>query len=539
MGFNTFNAIISVIGSLCSAGSLAVSIVQSIKSQKHDIKAETNTPTIESVPAQDDYKPSRWPIVVILSMVLISFIITVIQYVNSGSYIFPFCCFLSSLLAMLVYARFAYKSFDGQWILPPVKLWQVVFNKIPTYIKKSNQVVFKFLVLKFEDSDEVNDVAERISNSYKNRPDFEVIIKTQDKSINISPDYCGIIFIVGEQSVGKSDYIKKVMDSYSAQLQLPIAYIRVSDSHFRLSKYHRIGSSYIDNLCANHLIMRSYRRSELWIKLAKYYHIVAGVLFFLLCISGVVCLDLAKDNIYNNGLNKIIGGDRKEIHLENVYSKNLPDSISIDKVKGNEILRQINEEYISYHFGEIKGIQQILIWLRNNISEDLTCIFTTNHNSVQNKGNNSMIGSIAAYADSVKPSGLFVLWPGCNNTELDLYDNKFAWANMDKGLYESCEVRRLSANGPGNRGLILRRDKVSKELRLPWAIDETRKIDDDIAFISFSPNCRLAIEIDFNYEELNKSKETRGFIQNFAFRNELRKYCALLTTVIRAINDTE
>lgn len=439
--------------------------------------------------------------------------------------------FVVSVVSLVIYAVKAYQSFDNYYILPPQRLWQTLFNKIPNHIKNTNQLVFRFLVLKMDNSEEVDKAGQKIERNYQNREDFQVDVKLYDDNTN--PDdaenYCGIIFIVGKECFDRLREVQSVMDKYSKQLVLPIAYIRVGDNHYHISKYHRISESYLDKNCANHLIMRSYRRSAHWIMLSRYGHrafwAVSCLALALLMVFSftarkyvVQCKTIEKDEKRISSLQDsllMFGSDRSEIHLSNTYEKPvLPKHIDIKELQQNKAFQNFVNDIAVYFFDEVKP-SKILLWLRNDTKDELECVFDSNGAPTVNetKGDDSMIGGIAAHKN------VFVLWPGCLNKDTVWFNentNKMAWFNDENGAFA---VSKLIRENGYNTAIHLKRTKDSEGYNLRWLKNEQKnQSEDNIALYGFSYDGRLAIELDFNYAELNK-KSKRVYIQNLVFRN--------------------
>lgn len=528
--------VISIIGSLSSITSLLISMQKSKK--KSEIQEDSQS------------KPNRWPIVTILLATMVSFcmlIIWIIFYsgVNAGWGVLA--TFVVSFISLIIYAIKANQSLDSYYVLPPQSLWQVLFNKIPSHIQNTNQLVFKFIVLKMEDSDEVNEAGQKIKEDYRDRQDFQVDVHFyhEETKLEVTADYCGVIFIVGEQCFNRQKEVLKCMDEYSKQLALPIAYIRVGDNHYRLSKYHRISARYLDKNCANHLIMRSYRRSEHWIRLSQLSHTALWTLITLAVLSfGAFVmvssswheqkknLDEAKREISILDSNlRLFGNNRNVIHLSNTYDKRmLPDTISIDSLQNDVDFKYFVEGFAMYFFDEVKP-KKILLWMRNSGDNELKCVYDSNNNGElkrnKDKGEDTMIGGIANH------KGTFVLWPGCKNNDSiwrDPNKNKMAWFNEDNGAFSESILVKDSGR---NVKLKLIKSQKQDPIFLTWSINkEKNHNDDDLALYGFSFDGRLAIELDFDYNKLNTNEDLRVYIQNLVFRNSVRKFLACMTSYI-------
>ena len=86
-----------------------------------------------------------------------------------------------------------------------------------------------------------------------------------------------------------------------------------------------------------------------------------------------------------------------------------------------------------------------------------------------------------------------------------------AWLNDEKGAFA---VSELIKENECNVGIHLKQKKESKGYDLKWQKNIHKdQSEDDIALFGFSYDGRLAIEIDFDYTELNK-KSKRVYIQN-------------------------
>lgn len=542
------NFLVSIIGTLSSVASLVIGLMSANNSNKAFLNRTNNEPHNAAVEKKQYAGPRKWPIVIIVLVTMLSFFGLLHAVINTPKKIELglIVTFVVSVVSLVIYAVKAYQSFDNYYILPPQRLWQTLFNKIPNHIKNTNQLVFRFLVLKMDNSEEVDKAGQKIERNYQNREDFQVDVKLYDDNTN--PDdaenYCGIIFIVGKECFDRLREVQSVMDKYSKQLVLPIAYIRVGDNHLHISKYHRISESYLDKNCANHLIMRSYRRSAHWIMLSRYGHrafwAVSCLALALLMVFSftarkyvIQCDTIEKDEKRINSLQDslmIFGADRSEIHLSNTYEKTaLPKDIDIRELQQNKAFQNFVNDIAVYFFDEVKP-SKILLWLRNDTKDELECVFDSNGDPTVNetKGDDSMIGGIAAHKN------VFVLWPGCLNKDTVWFNentNKMAWFNDENGAFA---VSKLIRENGYNTAIHLKRTKDSEGYNLRWLKNEQKnQSEDNIALYGFSYDGRLAIELDFNYAELNK-KSKRVYIQNLVFRNTVRKFSVCITSYLNS-----
>lgn len=545
--------VISIIGTLSSIISLILSLrMMSIKN---------------SVLDSDKMKLRWWPIVIILLMTAVSFCLSVIWFVSLGKYLGwgVFVTFIVSLISLSIYAFKANKSLDEYNNLPPKSLWQVLFNKIPSHIEYANQVVFKFLVLKMEDSKEVNEAGQKIEDNYSGRKDFQVEVKSyKDKQI-VTSDYCGIIFIVGKDSYQRQNEVLKIIDEYAKQLALPIAYICVGDDYYRLRKYHRISYHYLDN-CANHLIMRGYRRSEHWIRLSRLSHAALWstiIITLLLLMSSVMLgriviekqyvIKQKEQKIIHNGIQirdlkdsliifnmrnekqikclkdslMIFGANRRLIRLDNSPQIKSIKNVNIEALQKNQLFKNFVDGFAKYCFGEVRP-KKILLWLRNDRKKPLVCVYDSEDNPAYNnyKDENSMIGGIANH------KRIFVLWPGYSNKDSiwrNPNKNSMAWFNDDNGKFAVSKLMK------DNKGLLLQQNAGSDEFSLCWLVNEQNDHkEDDIALYGFSYDGYLAIELDFECGRLNSDENLRVYIQNLVFRNTVRKFTVCITSFLNS-----
>lgn len=558
------NFLLTIIGSASSVASLIVALFSARQKDeamsKHaDRESRIVTGDVEKTDKIDQKdlkatKPWRWPFVLILSMTLVSLVFLLYNYISKPSDRVGWGLLVTfgvSLVSLLIYAIKAYYSFEDYYVLPPRKLWQVLYNKIPSHIEKANQLVFKFLVLKMEDSREVEEAGNRIKRNYEEREDFQVDVKSYQRGEGgplVPSDYCGVIFIIGEQCYYRQNEVLKLMDECSRQLDLPIAYIQVGVNHYRIRQYHRISESYLDKNCANHLIMRSYRRSEHWIKLSRYSYYsllfvlgVAMLLSFLLIRSErkAVRQQIEITNNYSVISNltdslklkdrKImeLGGDRRKIHLANGY-KTILEGVDIEGLRNDKAFKRFNDNLSAFVFGEV-SLPQVLLWLRNDSIDDLICVYDSKMDASANqpKGGDSMIGGIA------NNKGTFVLWPGRNNTDSIWYqrDCCLAWENKDEAPFAVSELKRV--NNLNESLELALSDDAPDRIVLTWKVDNKKsQSENSIALYGYSFDGLLAIELDFEEDKLNKNEDLRVYIQNFQFRNTVRKYLACVTYYI-------
>lgn len=532
------NTFIGIVGNLCSVASLLFSLL--------------NAKRKDEVSAASGNKPLRWPFMLILSVLLVSFVWLIVGYIWYPSILGwgVMVTFIVSVVVLVVYACKAYASFDKHYILWPQKLWRALFNKIPSHIENGNQLVFKVLVLKMEESSEVVKAAEKINDYYKNREhDFQVEVKSyrQDGQVDVDSSYCGVIFIVGKDCWTCQSEVEDVMDQYSRRLALPIAYIVMGEHDYHFEKYHCIGDKYLETNCLNHLIMRSYRRSEHWIRTSKYGHIALLSVACLALILLIAFIETQRNVVVQRRAiaekNEVLKRDtlllarfgypRSEIHLANEYVKLLEVGFDIEALQHDAVFKDFVDGFGPYVFGEFKVHHKILIWLRNDLSKKLVCIYDSETAGVEDnkpKGDSSIIGGIARHAP------LFVLWPGYNNHDTTIWNdpeqNIMAWTNEDDGAYVVSKLIK-DWDGCNNVALQLQETNTSQPFTLEWKLkNRSMNSSNAIALYGYSYDGRLAVELDFSPTDLNANKPMRIYIQNLLFRNCVRKFSACITSFL-------
>ena len=529
---------ISIIGSLSSIFSLLFSFLMT---RQRDENSNSNS------------SPPKWPIVLIMLVTGLSFCLSVYCYVFNSDEIFgrwALVAFIISFGTLVIYAVRAYRSFDTNQILPPIRLWQVLFNKIPSHIRNANQLCFKFLVLKMENSPIVEEAAKKIENDYYGRPDFNVVVKSFEEEVPLTDDYCGVIFIVGEKcgESPKQEEVLSLMDEYSKHLLLPMAYILVGNNYYRFRKYHRISSSYLDQNCANHLIMRSYRRSEHWIQLSHLTYVALWVIIGLFVLSFTMAVVSFKKVEYNknvivqkdSSINELktelndFGADRNKIHLPNVNGKQtLPCNIDIEALQHDTYFREFLNGFAKYFFADTTPAH-ILLWLRNDKKNDLICIYDGSEKPDRNnpKGKGSMIWGIAKLNQS------FVLWPGQKNEDKIWYSDTItlAWRNADESPYPYSKLFKKN-NTNYNSYMVLKSTEESIPDTLWWQIN-TSTNDQDYALYGFSFDNRLIVELDFEFNKVNDIY-IRNYLQHLEFRNNIRRFLACISSFIDIYNSTK
>lgn len=230
----------------------------------------------------------------------------------------------------------------------------------------------------------------------------------------------------------------------------------------------------------------------------------------------------------------MFGADRKEIHLSNTYEKVvLPESLDISELQQSRAFQDFVNGIAMYFFDEVKP-SKILLWLRNSPEDELECVFDSKGTPDSNKpkGDISMIGGIA------KHKNIFVLWPGClngNQVWFSADKNKMAWFNDENGAFVVSELIREKGR---NVGIHLKQTIDSKDYDLLWQNNNQKdQSEDKLALFGFSYDGRLAIELDFDYIELNKTSK-RVYIQNLVFRNTVRKFSVCITSYLNSTKTT-
>ena len=288
--------------------------------------------------------------------------------------------------------------------------------------------------------------------------------------------------------------------------------------------------------------MRSYRRSEYWIRLSRMSYAALWAALFTALVFFITSLLLGRRVIEQNDViqthvvqiremkdwQKAFGFNRDVIHLPNSYlDTRLPSYVDINLLREDKGFKDFIDGFSMYMFGEVMPAK-LLLWLRNDLKDSLKCVYDSKGNPEKNgpKNGETMIGGIADH------EGTFVLWPGSMNIDSVWLDQKtvMAWYNDDHGDFH---LSKLFREGQRNVCLKLRR-KASDliDTTLKWQINNDRDHEEkDLALFGFSYDGRLAIELDYNYQDINDENK-RVYIQNLVFRNTVRKFSACVTSYI-------
>ena len=519
---NLLNNLINIIGTIGAICSIISAIPLIISTAKNKSKADNPI---------NQQKQRRVYFIVIASWFIIMLIVLSISTISKWNNrtqiiiwtIIPF-------IFLWIYGIKALQSFDSINIFPPKPLWQVLFNKFPSWIKNSDQTSFNFLVLKMDDTEEVQKAAEVIEKSYPKDKSSDFHIEIQPCFDGIVPmeirdDFCGLICLIGKKGRKNLEVIESSLEKCSNQpnnLDLPIAYSYIGCAPIPL-KYEQIGESQL-NRFAQSLIMRSYSRSKEWIHLCKrsYRTLISAFAFIALLIVGSIVLGSIKheDNKTISNLNNSIAKLKPKNYIMPPpmdFAKEFDISLkglNIDSIMKDEKLKDYFSMVYKYAF-KFKGIAspEVKVWYRPESTKELINILTTekSHNN-SNKGKESLIGGIA-------DNRVFLFWPG---VKIINKDNIMAW-DISGVQYDSIKINGKSDEEDISITIF---DPKRGEINIKWEPSPQEKMTDKgLVIYGFSYNELLAIEFDFSSQifEAN-AKDVFKYIQTPAFRDEVRKY---------------
>lgn len=516
---NLVNNIINIIGTIGAICSIISAIPLIISTAKNKSKADDPI---------NQQKQRRVYFIVIASWFIIMLLISAISIVSKWNNYALIITIIPAFL-LLIYGIRALQSFDSINIFPPKPLWQVLFNKIPSWIKNSDQTSFNFLVLKMDDTEEVQKAAEVIEKSYPKDKSSDFHIEIQPCFDGIVPmeirdDFCGMICLIGKEGRKNLGIIESSLEKCSNQpdnLDLPIAYSCIGCDPIPL-KYEQIGENQL-NRFAQSLIMRSYSRSKEWIHLCERAHrtLIAAIVFIFV---GSIVLGSMKHGD-NNKISELMNSI--EILEKNKpphyimpppmdYAKEFDISLkglNIDSIMKDENLKDYFSMVYKYAF-KFKGIAspEVKVWYRPEPKKDLRNILTTEKSyNNSNKGKHSIIGGIA-------DNRVFLFWPGVKNFNRD---NTIAW---DISGVRNDSIR-IDKNFGENIGFTVFGPK-KREFNIEWEPSpQEKETDKGLVIYGFSYNELLAIEFDFSSQIFDtNAKDVFEYIQTPAFRDEVRKY---------------
>ena len=423
------------------------------------------------------------------------------------NYIVIWCGFGFSILFMIVYAASALRSFETTYIYPPKALWQVLFNKIPSWLKNGNQKVFNFLVLKMDDSTAVEMAARNIETNYEQNTNFKVEVQSCFDGIvpiDIREDFCGMLCLIGEKGCKNMETIEASPEKCSNQpdnLDLPIAYSYIGCDSLKL-KYEQVNESFLKDFAPS-LIMRSYRRSKEWIGLCEktYKALIMSIILGAILFAGCVVL--------GSRMASYIMSPPEELSpkINNIDLRN----VDVEAIRKDAGLKDYFDQISNYMFGDIMS-PTVKIWLRNNDQTALKNIyFSAGLDENTDKGKGSLIGDVA-------DNRVFVLWPGHESNE-DVY----IWAiNGNR-----CAVKE-KRSGEHVDFLI---PAETESRRIKWEKTDNPK-DNELSIYGFSYDGLLAIELDYSSISRYRNNVWK-YLKTKAFRNEMRKFYVAVASALK------
>lgn len=365
--------VLSIITTLCAV----VQFIFEFPFNEDFVKASyglEDTSQGEDYDLDDRFVIRSWVILILFSVSIIASVFLWIipqkyDYIIYVSYICP----LVSFVLLVLYAAMAKKSFDTDTIIAPRGLWEVLFNKIPSYVDNSESSC-RIILTQIGDISGCEHVLDSVCtknksglNQTKNKNGGNEIRTTslskcaqvlelkcqQDKydtplykfelypnisqiPVSMESDMLihGIIVFIGI-SDSYSSITQKLKKLASKVPYVPIAYYSFTNYPIRTSSlpYTRLNDKQ-PNEFVNYLIFRHYARSLYWKRLCDRYHqymkVVLSALF--ICVIGVTIWSLLNRNLSQTPLPAVSTKPNLDVRLTNVFfEKDSPARVKVWK----------------------------------------------------------------------------------------------------------------------------------------------------------------------------------------------------------------
>lgn len=433
---------------------------------------------------------------------------------------------ISSVFAAVMYGKKAKDSLDSDTIYPPQMFWQAVFNYIPSRLNYTKIAKYNFLVLKMDNTEGVNNISKKIETSYKENKNVDVRIEsaTFDEKEGVYTDCpklnkgkeeeeCGIIFLVGNGCKSREKQVISVMDNYAKDLPLPMAYISSGSYEFNgiAKKYCRINDTDSEK-CANHLIMRSYRRSEQWVKLCSYMHKLLQGGVFMIVLGSIFAISIIPvlKSKYEQSKSKL---EYKQ--LEPSYEKQIDfiDSTKFRLVR-DKIKKCLTTEATEYFFSDI-STTDVKIWLNDKNNKKMVCVYCLGNEDKENeKSYESIVGGVANFV-MTKKTPLYLLWPKKGNNS---WENQcgLAWDKSDNSYSTEYGKNYI---------------KIDGEI-IKWQKGDPN--DDDKVIFCYASDGPMVLELDFKSTSTDDDR-LLTYITNHSFRDQVKRFSFIVESVIAGI----
>lgn len=273
---------------------------------------------------------SKW----LIGLCAISFLVSVLLWIIAPktdwtllvSSIISIICIIS----LAIYAGMVKKSFDTDSIIAHKEFWQMVFNKIPSYVEKTsgpyriiltqvgkfNESIFQKPSDQTKSPETIPDLSfySVVKDAYKDKTigsdnaplyQFEEYRDIQKVPSSQGPDYLihGIIVFVGVTDT--YDSVTKALRKLArSNPYVPIAYCSFTDypGDCHIPPYTKLDKNYPEDF-VNQLILRHYVRSGYWKKLCnKYHHFLKQLSLLALSIIFLLILIWARNSFIRKPL---------------------------------------------------------------------------------------------------------------------------------------------------------------------------------------------------------------------------------------------
>lgn len=297
---DVLSLILAVIGAICALLQVFISIF-SLDSFNSSLGKQTVDDEDEFEDSERFIKRSRVVLVLLFVSIVVSLVLWQIpqkyDWIEVVSYINPLVC----MLLFSGYAIMAKRSFNTYSIIAPKGLWEVLFNKIPSYIEKA-EGPYRIVLTQIGDIKK-EDLSKLIIQGPKgeNHPtlpagDIFTLVKTEYEKATIDSgkplyrfdEYQNIKLVPSSQEPGLLTHgiivFVGAVDSFSlvtnalARLAKNNPYVPIA--YYSFSKYpgktHTPPYTRLNNKApkdfVNYLILRHYIRCGYWKKLCNKYH---------------------------------------------------------------------------------------------------------------------------------------------------------------------------------------------------------------------------------------------------------------------------
>ena len=360
-----YSFILAIIGTICALAQVCIAIFS-----QDTFKKWYDEPAVgaEQFDSERFIKRSKFLFAFLFLSVIVSFLLWLIpqqyDWIIAISYVSPLIC----LLLFVRYAFMAKKSFETPSIIAPRGLWEILFNKIPSYVEnaegpyrivltqvgdvKGDELGKKLRDLEGKEIESLTpNNYELVENAYKQHtldssgtPLYEFDVYNNIKSVPCSQEpglIHGIIVFVGTANSNTS-VTRALRELAKRNPYVPMAYYSFSNypGDDRIPPFTKLTGKEPKDF-VNYLVLRHYSRCGYWKKLCNKYHrvVVGGMAFFGGVLLVLAAALIIKSRFCQTPLPSVESIKKSNrVRLANVFFENdSPARIKVWKMEGDKV----------------------------------------------------------------------------------------------------------------------------------------------------------------------------------------------------------